>query len=50
MSFEVEIKYRTDAHADLARRLASLGGEPAAAIDQEDIYLSHPARDFGPER
>jgi adenylate cyclase class 2 len=46
MSFEVEMKFRTDGHEDLARRIVSLGGLPAAAIDQEDIYLSHPSRDF----
>src|SRR5690242_5674441 len=46
MSFEVEIKFRTDGHAELARRLAALGGGSGPAIDQEDAYLSHPARDF----
>src|SRR3954449_1270660 len=46
MSFEVEIKFRTDGHDDMARRLAEMGGKPAAVSDQEDVYLSHPARDF----
>jgi adenylate cyclase class 2 len=46
MSFEVEVKFRTDRHDDLARRLGALGGEPAPRVAQEDAYLSHPARDF----
>ncbi len=49
MSFEVEIKFRTDAagHAELVRRLSGLGAESAPACEQEDNYLSHPTRDFG---
>jgi adenylate cyclase class 2 len=46
MAFEVEIKFRTEDHADLARRLTSLGGKPGPLVEQEDAYLSHPARDF----
>jgi adenylate cyclase, class 2 len=46
MSFEVEIKFRTDAHHSLAQRLEAMGAVPEAAIDQEDVYLNHPARDF----
>ena len=46
MSFEVEVKYRTTGHADLARRLTALGAVPGPEITQEDAYLSHPARDF----
>jgi adenylate cyclase class 2 len=47
MGYEVEVKFRTgDRHADLARRLAEMGGVPGLVQDQEDIYLSHPARDF----
>jgi adenylate cyclase, class 2 len=46
MSYEVEIKFRVDGHDDVAQRLAEMGGEPATASDQEDVYLSHPARDF----
>src|SRR5262249_22422456 len=46
MSFEVEIKFRTDGHGDLAAQLERLGAAPAPAIEQEDTYLSHPARDF----
>jgi adenylate cyclase class 2 len=48
VSFEVEIKFRAEAaHAELAQRLADLGAEPLGASDQEDVYLRHPARDFG---
>jgi len=49
VSFEVEIKFRTDAagHAELVRQLSALGAESSPACEQEDIYLSHPARDFG---
>ena len=49
MSFEVEIKFRTDAagHAELTRQLSALGAVSSPACEQEDIYLSHPARDFG---
>jgi adenylate cyclase class 2 len=46
MAFEVEIKFRTDDHEGLARRLASMGAEPGPAVEQEDAYLSHPSRDF----
>src|SRR4051794_12932530 len=48
MSYEVEIKFRTDAkkHESLVRQLSELGGKPSSAVDQEDIYLRHPARDF----
>jgi adenylate cyclase, class 2 len=46
MSFEVEQKYRTTGHDAVAVRLAGMGVEPGAPIEQEDDYLSHPARDF----
>jgi adenylate cyclase, class 2 len=46
MSFEVELKYRTDDHVALAEKLAALGASASAPISQEDVYLSHPARDF----
>jgi adenylate cyclase, class 2 len=46
MGYEVEVKYRTGPHDDLAARLAALGASAAGAIVQEDAYLSHPARDF----
>jgi adenylate cyclase class 2 len=46
MGYEVEVKYRTGAHDDLAARLAALGAADGGTIAQEDAYLSHPARDF----
>jgi adenylate cyclase class 2 len=46
MSFEVEIKFRTEDHDELTRRLLALGAEAAAAVEQEDVYLRHPMRDF----
>src|SRR3954468_6839744 len=46
MGYEVEMKFRGTDHAELARRLAGLGAEAGPAIEQEDVYLSHPARDF----
>src|SRR5918998_918084 len=46
MSFEVELKYRTDDHIGLAEKLAALGAAASAPVSQEDVYLSHPARDF----
>ncbi|QDV38492.1 class IV adenylate cyclase [Tautonia plasticadhaerens] len=44
--FEVEMKFRGADHAALARLLAELGGQAGEAVEQEDIYLSHPSRDF----
>jgi adenylate cyclase class 2 len=46
MSFEVEQKFRTSGHGEVAARLASIGAEAAPALTQEDTYLSHPSRDF----
>src|SRR4051812_30732689 len=47
MSVEIEIKFRVADHEDLVRRLGERGGVPGPEIDQEDLYLAHPARDFG---
>jgi adenylate cyclase class 2 len=48
MGYEVEMKFRTGrGHGELEQRLAALGGVAGAVQDQEDIYLSHPERDFG---
>jgi adenylate cyclase class 2 len=46
MSYEVEVKYRDVDHADLARRLQARGAKASPPQDQEDVYLSHPCRDF----
>jgi adenylate cyclase class 2 len=44
--FEVEVKFRVADHAALAARLAALGAVAGEPIEQEDLYLAHPARDF----
>jgi adenylate cyclase class 2 len=46
MSYEVEVKYRAVDHSHLVQRLAQRGAIAKGVIDQEDIYLSHPSRDF----
>jgi adenylate cyclase class 2 len=46
MSYEVEVKYRVVDHDQLADVLAEMGAVATGTVDQEDIYLSHPARDF----
>jgi adenylate cyclase class 2 len=47
MSFEVEVKYRAADHDQVARQLVEMGAVAGETVDQEDTYLSHPARDFG---
>ena len=46
MSFEVEVKYRAVDHDHLVQRLVQMGAVAGEAVDHEDIYLNHPARDF----
>ena len=46
MGYEVEVKYRLVDHDQLDRRLAERGADREPEISQEDIYLSHPSRDF----
>jgi adenylate cyclase, class 2 len=46
MGYEVEVKYRSVDHAELGRRLTKFGAHRGPEISQEDIYLSHPSRDF----
>ncbi len=46
MGYEVEIKFRDADHAAIERRLLALGAEPGEPVEQEDVYLAHPARDF----
>ncbi len=46
MGFEVEVKYRLVDPESLARRLTERGAARKPEINQEDTYLSHPARDF----
>jgi adenylate cyclase, class 2 len=46
MGYEVEIKYRLVDHDQLERRLVERGADREPVITHEDIYLSHPSRDF----
>lgn len=46
MAFEVELKFRAEDHAGLTGRLALLGARAEPAVEQADVYLQHPARDF----
>lgn len=46
MSFEVEVKYRSADHERLRSLLLEGGAGEDPPIVQEDVYLSHPARDF----
>ena len=46
MSIEIEQKYRVDSHDLVASRLESLGAEAGPRVEQEDVYLRHPGRDF----
>ncbi len=44
--FEVEQKFRTDGHAEIAAQLVALGAAAGVPVAQEDSYLAHPSRDF----
>jgi adenylate cyclase class 2 len=46
MGFEVEIKFRAVDHEGLERQLTAIGAEAGDEIEQQDVYLSHPSRDF----
>ena len=46
MGFEVEIKFRDADHAAIERRLLALGAVPGDPVEQADVYLAHPSRDF----
>jgi adenylate cyclase class 2 len=46
MSFEVEVKFRSVDHDRLRRLLTEAGAREVPPVDQEDLYLSHPSRDF----
>ncbi len=50
MGYEVELKYRLTDHGELERRLAELGADRGPEISQEDVYFSHPSRDFAVTR
>jgi adenylate cyclase, class 2 len=46
MGYEVEVKYRSVDHNKLRSRLEALNAAIDSTVVQEDIYLSHPSRDF----
>jgi adenylate cyclase class 2 len=46
MGFEVELKFRVEDHGGVTRLLAQRGVLAGPPTAQDDIYLSHPARDF----
>src|SRR5689334_13730934 len=46
MSFEVEVKYRAIDHHHVGLQLLEMGAVAGETVDQEDTYLSHPARDL----
>jgi adenylate cyclase class 2 len=46
MSYEVEVKYRSGQHDRVRQQLLARGAVEQAAVAQEDVYLSHPSRDF----
>ncbi len=46
MAFEVELKFRVNDHAHVARQLARQGVLAGPPTAQDDLYLSHPVRDF----
>jgi adenylate cyclase class 2 len=46
MSYEVEVKYRSAEHDRVRRQLLARGAVEEMPIAQEDVYLSHPSRDF----
>jgi len=44
---EIEVKIPNADHKELKRRLKLLGAECLGEDNQEDLYLTHPCRDFG---
>ena len=46
MSYEVEVKFRSVDHDHLISLLTQAGAARNGPASHEDIYLSHPARDF----
>lgn len=46
MGLEVEMKFRDVDHDSLRRSLATVGAIRSGIVDQSDVYLSHPCRDF----
>jgi adenylate cyclase class 2 len=46
MSYEVEVKYRAVDHDHLVQRVVQMGAAAGGVVHHEDIYFSHPSRDF----
>jgi adenylate cyclase, class 2 len=46
VGYEVEVKYRSVDHERVRRLLLERGAREEPAVDQEDVYLRHPSRDF----
>ncbi len=46
MNYEIELKGYYDDENELRRKLESLGAVFVDKIEEEDIYFSHPSRDF----
>jgi adenylate cyclase, class 2 len=46
MSYEVEVKFRSVDHDQLASHLARMGASAGGTALHEDLYFNHPSRDF----
>ncbi len=46
VGYEVEVKFRVPDLEALALRLSDQGADAGPPIDQEDVYLAHPMKDF----
>ncbi len=46
MSYEVEMKFRAADHDRLRRQLLERGADEEPTVEQQDVYLRHPSRDF----
>ncbi len=46
MGYEVEVKYRSVDHNRVRRLLLERGATEDPAVEQEDVYMRHPSRDF----
>ncbi len=46
LNFEIELKAYYDDEDELRRKLESLGAVFVSRLEEEDVYFSHPSRDF----
>jgi len=44
---EVESKFKSPGNEKIEKALAHLGAKKIASVDMEDVYFTHPSRDFG---